>query len=113
MKTLADIKAGDKVVFRATWGDDDLLFVDRVTKTQIITRLGRFRRSDGFKVGVSGESFRTFITVATEEDTKRITLDKWRKNAIRKLDSAKWADLTDKQLTHMLFHLEHLSEISS
>lgn len=53
---LAGLKAGDEVaIFAAGYGrTHELAKVDRVTATQVVIGIGRYRRSDGRKIGTSG-----------------------------------------------------------
>lgn len=50
MENLNDIKVGDKVIFHNSSGDF-IEVVEKVTKTQIHTKFGKYRKSDGYKVG--------------------------------------------------------------
>ena len=55
MKSLKDVKAGDKVVYttgRGAYSFEMIKEVSRITKTQIVTTDGkRFRKSDGTAIG--------------------------------------------------------------
>lgn len=75
MKSLKDVKAGDKVVYtagRRAYSFEMIKEVSRITKTQIVTTDGKkFRKSDG--TGLEGDSIFSAnkIRVLEEEEENR------------------------------------------
>ena len=62
---LAGLKPGDKVFHQGRSGDDSVLKVKRLTKTQIVFWFGagelKFRISDGFNVGADAWSMHHIV----------------------------------------------------
>ena len=72
MKSLKDVKAGDKLVYiggRGAYSYELIKEVSRVTKTQIVTTDGkRFRKTDGTAIGGNSGFSVNKIRVLTEEE---------------------------------------------
>ena len=68
--SLSDLKSGDTVILRysSTWGlPDSIATVDRVTKTQIIVGLRRFRISNGRELGASQCAYYRIVPATPDE----------------------------------------------
>lgn len=50
MESLEDLKVGDRVISHNSFGEF-IEVVEKVTKTQIHTKYGKYRRKDGYRVG--------------------------------------------------------------
>lgn len=97
---LRDAKPGDKLVIPHGFGNEQIVLVDRVTKTQVISGIHRYRIEDGYSVGSSGYH-RAQARFATDADieriearrlrdlihemTKRDTKHKWHASALRSI----------------------------
>ncbi len=53
---LNEVKVGDTLIYITTW-DRTLCKVKSITPTQIVTDRGRFRKKDGFRVGMDSWSY--------------------------------------------------------
>lgn len=76
MNELANIEVGDKVLSYGRLGSR-LETVTKITKTQIVTNIGRYRRDTGRLIGADAWSGR-WIRIPTQGDLSRLrnTLDK-------------------------------------
>ena len=84
MGSFEHLNVGDKVVIDGRYGHQTLTTVERLTKTQIITSKGKFRRSDGFSVG--GDLWaRELLREATPERIARIHEKEMRAGIIYKI----------------------------
>ena len=65
-KTLQDLKAGDLALMESRY-DNDIVKINRITKTQIITTDGsKYRRRDGGLIGAAPHNYE-YIKILTEE----------------------------------------------
>lgn len=95
MNNMEHIKPGDQVVVVGRFSDA-LATVERVTKTQIVTDGGRWRRSDGDAVSRALFAI-TFIRDATDEDRARITYRNATRRAEAALDTRRLSNLEQHQ----------------
>lgn len=79
---LSNVKVGDTLlwVHGASYSQSKtLVSVERITETQIITNVGKFRKRDGRKVGDTGGSFTSsFVRPVTEEEIVKLKEEKER-----------------------------------
>lgn len=80
MKSLEDVKVGDKVIFSNGW-DKSIVVVTKVTKTQIHTGYSKYRKSDGRLVG-AGMWDMSKIELYAEEAYKEITIENNRRRML-------------------------------
>jgi hypothetical protein len=53
--SLENVQAGNKLIHFLSYGrEKEVVIVERVTKTQIVTKRGKFRKRDGCEIGSSG-----------------------------------------------------------
>ena len=96
MNNMEHIKPGDQVVVVGRFSDA-LTTVERVTKTQIVTDGGLWRRSDGHAVS-RGRFTVTFIRDATDEDSARITYREAARRAEAALDTSRLTEPEQRQV---------------
>ena len=81
-KMLNDVKVGDTLlwVHGASYSQSKtLVSVERITETQIITKVGKFRKRNGSKVGDTGGSFTSsFVRPITDEEIAKLKEEKER-----------------------------------
>ena len=72
--SLSNIRPGDKVILRnsSPYSLNKVVTVDRITKTQIIIGLQRFRISDGDQLGSRGQWSYCWITTATPDEIAEV-----------------------------------------
>lgn len=79
---LSNVKVGDTLlwVHGASYSQSKtLVSVERITETQIITKVGKFRKRDGRKVGDTGGSFTSsFVRPITDEEIAKLKEEKER-----------------------------------
>lgn len=95
MNELENVEVGDKVLSYGRWGDK-LETVTKITKTQIITNVGRYRRDTGRLIGADAWSGR-WIKIPTQEDFARLRLDSLR-------------NTLNKRLNELLLQVENMDE---
>ena len=69
---LKDVEVGDKVLSYGRY-DDKIETVTKITKTQITTNVGKYRRDTGRLIGADAWSVR-WIRIPTEKDYARLRL---------------------------------------
>lgn len=103
------LKVGDKVYHSGgVFTREEILEVKRLTRTQIITEAGAFRKKDGFRVG-SDTWHRSWIYELTPERMGRIKAQELRVKARQLRDSLPIPD--DDKLESYIKALEAAHEI--
>lgn len=79
---LSNVKVGDTLlwVHGASYSQSKtLVSVERITETQIITNVGKFRKRNGSKVGGTGNSFlSSYVRPITDEEIVKLKEEKER-----------------------------------
>lgn len=79
---LSNVKVGDTLLWvhgASYYPSKTLVSVERITETQIITNVGKFRKRGGNKVGDTGGSFRSsYVRTITDEEIAKMKEEKER-----------------------------------
>ena len=79
---LSNVKVGDTLLWvhgASYYPSKTLVSVERITETQIITNVGKFRKRDRNKVCGTGDSFRSsFVRPITDEEIAKMREEKER-----------------------------------
>ena len=105
MNDLANIEVGDKVLSYGRWGNR-IEFVTKITKTQITTDIGRYRRDTGRLIGADAWSGR-WIRIPTEEDFALLRLKNLRETLIVRLEELRGqvSNMDEETVTWLLKQL--------
>lgn len=105
---LKNIEVGDKVLSYGRWSDK-LEIVTKITKTQIITDVRRYRRDTGRLIGTDTWSGR-WIRIPTQEDFARLRLNNLRKTLIVRLEELRGqAEKMDEETANKLLRRLNLN----
>jgi hypothetical protein len=122
---LLEIKAGDRIWFGdLLWPHSELVVVEKITPSQIVTSgyLGRFRRMDGVRIGLSGKYITGIATPAEIEAWEKQKADEAEKSKAKEERKARIADLNNlfpngiyvhgewRERQLRMFSLNHLTE---
>ena len=80
MGNLEELKVGDKVISHNSFGEF-IEVVEKVTKTQIHTKFGKYRRKDGYRVGACGFNYSHISELTPEKEAEmeeKCRIDKMR-----------------------------------
>ena len=96
---LDNVQVGDRLVFvPGTLGhNDDVVVVERVTKTQIITNRGKYMKKSGRSVGADRWSA-SYIHIPKEGELEQIASKKEHKHLVRFCSHFDWDALTTEKL---------------
>lgn len=81
---LENVNVGDKLLSYGRW-EDRLEIVTKVTKTQIITNVSRYRRDTGRLIGAGAWNGR-WVRIPTQDDFARLRLQQLRYTLEKRLD---------------------------
>jgi hypothetical protein len=98
-KFYKNLKVGDKVIISNRFSEH-IASVTRLTKTQIIVGMYKFRRRDCGLVGASVYSF-TSMHEATEDSIKRIKTEQLRKKLVDKIREVAWHNQSNETLINI------------
>ncbi|WP_293555744.1 hypothetical protein [Phascolarctobacterium sp.] len=85
MKELKDLKVGDKVIIYGAYGNRDVSAVERITKTLVVVKGNKYRKSDGFRCGSVLFNSDRIEAPKDEEQKKRIELEYRKKIIIHRI----------------------------
>lgn len=108
MKSLEDVKVGDKVVF-SNGLDKSIVVVTKVTKTQIHTGYSKYRKSDGRAVG-SGTWDRARIDLCTEESERKINIENNKRNMVSYFRNYKFNLLSYEEMVNVYSILKEIEK---
>lgn len=85
MKELKDLKVGDKVIIYSAYGNRDVSAIERITKTLVVVKGNKYRKSDGFRYGNVLYTSDRIEAPKDEEQKKRIELEYRKKIIIHRI----------------------------
>lgn len=85
MKELKDLKVGDKVIIYSAYGNRDVSAIERITKTLVVVKGNKYRKSDGFRCGTVLYTSDRIEAPKDEEQKKRIELEYRKKIIIHRI----------------------------
>lgn len=85
MKELSNLQVGDKVIVYEKYGDRKIATVERITKTLVVVKNIKYRKSDGFESGNNGLFTRSIDIPKDEEQIKQIELEVRKKLIIHRI----------------------------
>lgn len=85
MKELKDLKVGDKVIIYSEYGNRDVSAIERITKTLVVVKGNKYRKSDGFRYGNVLYTSDRIEAPKDEEQKKRIELEYRKKIIIHRI----------------------------
>lgn len=99
---LENVKVGDKLIVTNHYGDR-IDTVERITSTLVITKIHRFRKTDGYESGQSAYACGlSRARLATDEEVNRVN-EKTRRNMLSaKCKGIRFERLTIQQLESIL-----------
>nr|DAH67319.1 MAG TPA: hypothetical protein [Caudoviricetes sp.] len=85
MTELKDLKVGDKVIIYSEYGNRDISIIERITKTLVVVKGNKYRKSDGFRYGTILYTSERIEAPKDEEQKKRIELEYRKKIIIHRI----------------------------
>ena len=85
MKELSNLQVGDKVIVYEKYGDRKIATVERITKTLVVVKGIKYRKSDGFESGTGGLFSRSIDIPKDEGQIKEIELEVRKKLIIHRI----------------------------
>lgn len=85
MTELKDLKVGDKVNIYSAYGVRDVSTIERITKTLVVVKGNKYRKSDGFRYGAVLYNSDRIEAPKDEEQKKRIELEYRKKIIIHRI----------------------------
>ena len=82
---MAELKVGDKVIIYSAYGNRDVSVVERITKTLVVVKGNKYRKSDGFRYGTVLYTSDRIEAPKDEEQKKRIELEYRKKIIIQRI----------------------------
>lgn len=108
---LESVQVGDTLIWHGRhYSDSRVVKVDRLTKTQIVIDLSKFRKSDGYNVGDKNVWSKARVTIPKEGEIKKIQEARLHQKLIYAVNGAcqidKLRDMTLEQLQQLNTLLE-------
>lgn len=85
MKELKDLQVGDKVIIYSAYGYRDVSAIERITKTLVVVKGNKYRKSDGFRYGSVLYNSGRIEAPKDEEQKNRIELEYRKKIIIHRI----------------------------
>lgn len=101
---LKSLKVGDTVIVESSGAYRGRMIdtIERLTKTQIITSVGKFRRNSGDEVGDYNTWTSKWIKEPTPEMINNIIYEKKRESAIRVIRHTEWKKIDLEKLVRIM-----------
>ena len=101
MKELSDVSVGDILIINRS-GDERLTKIDRLTKTQIITKKqGKFNRNTGRSVGGDNWTY-SYVNIPRAGDIERILENRKKNKLCIELHKTSWKSFDIGVLTQIV-----------